>query len=59
MIKLIKNAYIWGIYTARLYLKINLLKKTINPLSNKFATVVKIKVTGELKLNDSPGELPI
>ena len=29
MIKLIKNTYIWGIYTARLYFKINLLKKTI------------------------------
>ena len=27
MIKLIKNTYIWGIYTAGLYLKINLLKK--------------------------------
>ena len=26
----------------------------VHPLSNKFAMVVKIKVTGELKLNDSP-----
>jgi len=28
---------------------------TIHPQSNKFATGVKIKATGELKLNDSPG----
>ena len=29
MITFIKYIYIWGIYTARLYLKINLLKKTM------------------------------
>ena len=27
---------------------------TIHPLSNKFATGVKIKATGDLKLNESP-----
>ena len=28
---------------------------TIHPQSNKFAKGVKIKATGELKVNDSPG----
>ena len=31
---------------------------TIHPYSSKFATGVKIKATGELKLNDSPGDDP-
>ena len=30
---------------------------TIHPQSNKFAKGVKIKATGELKLNDSPNML--
>ena len=33
MIKLIKNTYIWGNYTARLYLKITLLKKLFKTFS--------------------------
>ena len=29
---------------------------TIHPLSSKFVTGVKIKATGDSKLNDSPGK---
>jgi len=31
----------------------------IHPQSNKFATGVKSKVTGDSKVNDSPANLPI
>ena len=31
---------------------------TIHPQSNEFAMGVKIKVTGEQKLNDSPAKIP-